>query len=119
MTFVGSASTRYTVNINSSPVTVLAGSLIINSSIGRRSQASFTVHTDSGTHFQQYQQVTIYDQSSVLVFSGYITNPKEQKKGFQSTLLHSITCTDQHFLADKRVIAATYANRTCGFIVQD
>lgn len=109
----------YSVLVNNQPVFVLAGTLNIDSTIGRRSQASFTAKTTTATHFQQYQQVQIYDQLNNLAFSGYITNPKERKPGFQNSLLHTITCTDQHFLADKRVVAATYSNRTCGEIVQN
>lgn len=109
----------YMVLIGGQQVEVIAGSLKIDSTIGRRSQASFVVRTTTATHFQQYQQVVVYDKNSSLVFSGYITNPKEQKPGFQPSLLHSITCTDQHFLADKRRVTASYTNKTCGFIAQD
>lgn len=109
----------YSVTIGGQKVTVLAGSLSIDSTIGKRSTASFTLHTTTATHFQQYSQVAIYDQNNVLAFSGYVTSPKEQKPGFQNSLLHTITCCDQHYLADKRVIAAQYTNRTCGSIVTD
>lgn len=113
-------SGTYTVLIAGQPVFVLAGSLSIDKTIGKRSQAAFTVRTPTtATHFQQYQQVSIFDQTGTLTFSGYITNPKEQKPGFSSTLIHSIQCADQHFLADKRIIAAAYTNKTCGEIVQN
>src|SRR5258708_2501660 len=101
-----------------SAVFVVAGTLSINSTIGKRSTASFTVKTDNNTHFQQYQQVWIYDTANTLIFSGFISQPKETKPGFQPVLKHTITCVDQHFLADKRIIAATYTNTTVGTIVQ-
>lgn len=97
---------------------VIAGSLVIDSTIGKRSTASFSVHSGSDVHFQQYQQVQIYDKANTLAFSGYITQPKEIKPGFRPTLTHQITCIDQHWLADKRVVAATFANKTCGFIAK-
>lgn len=109
----------YTVRVNGSPVFCIAGSLKIDLSIGRRSQASFNLHTDTNTHFYQYQQVKIYDNNGTLVFSGYISTVKEQKPGFQPSLIHTVTCTDQHFLADKRVIAKVYTGMTIGAIVQD
>lgn len=109
----------YSVKINNNAVFCLAGSLKIDLSVGRRSQASFIVHTDTNTHFYQYQQVKIFDHNGILVFSGYITNPKEQRMGFQKALIHTITCTDQHFLADKRIIQKVYSNMTVGAIVQD
>ena len=107
------------VFIGGNPVFVVAGSLSINSTIGKRSTASFTVKTDTSTHFQQYQQVSIYDKRGALTFSGYISSPKETKLGFQPVLEHTITCVDQHFLADKRVVAATYTGKSYGFIVND
>src|SRR5258708_6305178 len=102
-----------------SAVFVVAGTLSINSTIGKRSTASFTVKTDNNTHFQQYQQVWIYDTTNTLIFSGYISQPKETKPGFQPVLEHTITCIDQHFLADKRVVAASYTGKSYGFIVND
>jgi len=107
------------VFIGGNPVFVVAGSLTINSTIGKRSTASFTVQTDTSTHFQQYQQVSIYAKSGILAFSGYISSPKETKPGFQPVLEHQITCVDQHFLADKRVVAASYTGKSYGFIAND
>jgi len=107
------------MQINGQPVFVEAGTLSVDLSVGKRSQASATVLTDTNTHFQQYQQVQIFDQNGVLVFNGYITNPVESKPGFGPFLEHQLTFCDQHFLADKRRVAASYTNKTCGFIVQD
>ncbi len=109
----------YTVQVNGVNQFVVAGSLKIDSTIGRRSQAAFYLKADANTHFQQYQQVSIFDSSNVLAFAGFITSPKESKIGFQNSLITAITCTDKHFLADKRIIVASYTNKTCGFIVQD
>lgn len=109
----------YSVLISGQAVYVVAGTLNVTNTIGRRGQATFTVRTTTATHFQQYQPVTIYDASNTLAFSGYITTPKERKPGFQNSLLHTITCVDQHYLADKRRIAASYTNKTCGYIAQD
>ncbi len=98
---------------------IVAGTLLIDSAIGRRSTASFRAQTDTSMHFQQYQTVSIYDQNGILAFSGYVLNPKEHKPGFQGVLEHEISCIDQHFLADKRRIGASYTNRTVGYMVQD
>lgn len=109
----------YQVVINDEPAFIIAGSLSIDSTIGRRGQAAFYVHSSTATHYQQWNTVEIYDQNDALAFSGYILDPKEQKPGFQKSLLHTITCTDQHWLADKRRLAAVYTLKTIGFIVQD
>ena len=105
--------------IGGSPVFVEAGSLNFGASIGKNSGASFNVQSDNNTHFQENQQVRIVDQTSTLVFTGYVTTPKEQKPGFQSTLEHAITCTNQHRLAEKRLVAASYTNKSAGYMVND
>src|SRR5258708_19105926 len=71
------------------------------------------------THYQQFQRVQVKDGSGVVVFSGFITTPQEQKPGFPNALDTQIVCMDQHFLADKRVVATLYRNQTCGYIVND
>src|SRR6266699_7347014 len=110
----------YTVFINNAPVFVETGTLNIVSTIGKRSTASFTVHLpDTSTHYPQYTPVSIYDGTNTLVFSGYITLPKETKPGFQSTLEVQVQYVDQHYLADKRIVAASYVNRTHASIAQD
>lgn len=109
----------YTVTIDEQQIFVKAGSLIADSTIGKRSTASFIAHTTTATHFQQHQQVAIYDQNNTLAFSGYIDVPKEQKPGYQPSLLHTISCIDQHWLADKRIVAAAFVGKSCGFMVQN
>lgn len=113
----------YTVKIDGvsqvPPLAIVeAGSLSLEGTVGRRSQAAFNLKTADAIHIRDYQQVTIYDNSNALVFSGYITTPKEEPPGFQPTLEHTISCCDQHYLADKRVVAASFTNRTCGWIAQ-
>ncbi len=105
--------------IGGSPVFVMAGSLNFDRSIGKNSQASFNVQSDNNTHFQQDQTVRIVDQTSTLVFTGYVTTPKEEKPGFQPSLEHTITCTNQHRLAEKRLVAASYVNKSPGYMVND
>lgn len=108
------------LTIGTSPVSIFATSLLAKSKIGRRGELAVTVYDPLGVnHFQQYQQVNLFDQQANLVFSGYITNPIETKPGFGPLLLTQFTATDQHYLADKRVLAKLYRNQTCGFIVQD
>ena len=51
------------------------------------------------------------------VFAGFIEVSTERKVG--PTIYHEITCKDMHYLSDKRIIAESYANKTCGYIVAD
>lgn len=114
-----STKANYKVLISGAEVFNIAGNLKIDLSIGRRSQASFLIHTDTQTHFQQYERITVFNQDGNLAFSGYISQVKEQQIGFQQSLVHTISAVDQHFLADKRIIAGIYQNKTCGAIVVD
>lgn len=118
----GYATPPYTMTIGNGGGSyfVLAGSVQIDSTIGKRSTAQATIYTPgTGTHFQQDQAVTISGSNGVLAFSGYIAQPKEHKPGFQPSLLHEVQCVDQHRLADKRIIARAYTGKSAAFIVQD
>lgn len=110
----------YTVFISNLPYTPIAGTVQIDSTIGRRSSGSIQIHTDANTHFQERQQVAIYDTMNALAFSGYIQTPKEQQPGFQKTLIHSLTLIDQGaYIAGKRRVTASYSGKTVGFIATD
>lgn len=118
------SGTTYTVYIggvalNTPTNFVLAGSLQIGLSVGRKSQARFAVHTDTNTFFKQFQFVAIVDNTGTLIFSGYITSPSAQKPGFQNSLIWSISCIGREFLAKKRVVQKSYTNQTCGSIARD
>jgi hypothetical protein len=110
-------TTGYLVFIANIPVTVIAGTLQFTLSAGRRGTAQFTTYTSTAVHFQQYQPVQIMDKNNAVVFTGYVTVPKEQKPGFQASILTTVTCVDQHYLADKRCVAASYTNMSVGAIV--
>jgi hypothetical protein len=97
----------------------LAGSLQIQSKIGKRSQASCTLRTTTAVHFQQDQRIQIFDSNNTLRFNGYVDKPKEQKRGFQKFLIHTITAVDGHRLADKRRAAKVYTNETAGAMAYD
>jgi hypothetical protein len=110
----------WTGKISGNSVNILAGSLSINHAVGRRSQASFTVWDTTGAaHYFKGQPVTIYDQALNVVFKGFINRSREKKPGFQSTIIHNITCMDMQYLADKRLVAKTYTSQTAGYIVRD
>ncbi len=134
----------YAVKIAGSTVFVQAGTLAIDLAIGKRGSASFLVkQPDTSTHYQQYQQVQIYDQNNAPIFGGFISVPKEMKPGFQSFLTNQMTCMDYRWITDKRVIynsllapsptlapsttlapggsstTKTYVNRPYDVIVQD
>jgi hypothetical protein len=118
----------YSVKIAGATVTIQAGTLSADFGLGKRGTASFLVKqpvtsaspsyvprifggavplsggSGTWTHYQQYQQVSIFDQNNTLIFSGYIDLPKEMKPGFASFLTNQMACMDQRWLTDKRLI---------------
>lgn len=114
---IGVTTGPYSVTIGrGAPVTTVSGSLMIDSSIGKRWTASFLVkHANTSTHYKQYQVVSIFDQNGVLQFSGYINTVKEYKPGFQSSLVSQISCIDQQWLADKRIVYNSGTNAALTF----
>lgn len=95
-----------------------AGSLSIDSAIGRRSTASLTVRTDAPTYFPEDSQISIYDGNTTLIFSGYLTAPQYGKPGFQKVLYHQLTACDKHRLADKRRVSASFVGFTGAYIAR-
>lgn len=124
----GSGVGPYSVTIGRGiPVTNVAGTLSADNMIGQRGQASLTVKIDgTSTYYQQYQPVDFYDGSGVRYFQGFIAAPVETKPGYQSSLINTMTITDNHFLADKRVVfdsgttlAKVYTGKGFDYILQD
>ena len=135
---VGIVPSNWAMPIGGAVAQVRAGTLLIQNTVGRRGHLSATVYDPGtgalygtgpygagsygvgGTHFQQYQQVAVIPGGSAIpAFTGYITTPQETKPGFAPLLETQVVATDQHYLADKRIVAAVYKNKTCGYIVQD
>src|SRR5581483_10476937 len=113
------ALAAYTLTIGGVSYTPLAGSLKLDLSVGKKSQAAFTLRTNTSTFFQQFQQVQVYDGAGALVFVGYLNPAQAAKPGFQSSLVWTLTAMGQDYLAKKRVVQASYDTKTPGFIVRD
>jgi hypothetical protein len=113
-------SISYTININGSAASVVAGSMHVVNMIGQRSQATFQVIDVSGaTFYAQGSHVEIYDETSALVYAGFVERDRISKPGFAALLLHDITCKDMHYLADKRLAASSYLLQSAGSIFTD
>ncbi|MDD5081786.1 MAG: hypothetical protein PHU08_00290 [Dehalococcoidales bacterium] len=99
---------------------ILRGSLSIDKRIEERSTASFTLVDAAGTEsYARGQPVYIYDLEDNLIFAGFIDNPGKTRMAPGSGLLHEISCMDNHYLADKRLVIRSYANQTAGYIVNE
>jgi hypothetical protein len=97
----------------------LAGTLSIESKIGKRSRASAQVRTTTAVHFQQDQRIQIFNADNILLFNGYLDRPREQKRDFNKFLTHTITAVDGHRLADKRTVSKVYLGQSAGASVYD
>lgn len=108
------------VKIDGTEVVIEKASLIVENRIEERSIANFTIVDTLGTAtYYKGQAVLIYDPNNVLIFGGVIDNPETVRAAPSGELYHPITCADYHYFADKRLVAESYEDKTCGFIVDD
>ena len=109
-----------TIDIDGTTPVLRRGSISVDLRIEERGTASFTVVDTTGTaSYQKGQPVTIDDVNAVRIFGGVIDAVESYAQSPAGGLYHSIRCTDWHYLADKRLVAESYLDKTCGFIVDD
>jgi len=105
-------------------VKVDKGSVSIENRIEERSVASFTVIDEAASAaYVRGQYVKIVRPGIPpffkMLFSGFIDTPGRARISPGFGLLHDITCMDNHYLADKRLVVKSYATQTLAFIVND
>lgn len=95
--------------------------LSIDNRIEQRSISRFVVYDDAGNlTFPKGTPVEIYDASMNLVFGGFVNKPERVSLWPDSGMLHSILCSDNHYLADKILVVESYpSGTTAGAIIQD
>ena len=107
-----------TVEIDGSDVNIVSGSLSIDTRVEERSTASFTViDLDASADYVDKTPVKIYDPDDTLIFGGFIDIPERIQAG--PGLTHFISCIDNHYLADKRLVIKSYEDKTLTYIVND
>ncbi len=95
-------------------------SILVQETIEERSTAEFTVVDSLGTaSYVRGTPLTIDDIDGNRIFSGFIDTPSKKAMAPAGGLYHGITCIDNHYLADKRIVARIWTSVTCGSIVQD
>jgi len=94
-----------TTTIGSTPVSLLNGTPpSLHDTLDQRSTIRLVVIDKTGTlHFQPMQPVTITDSYAGRLFTGYVNDATETNLSPQTAITHTVTCFDQHWLADKRV----------------
>ena len=122
ITPTGALEAEYTlgIQVNGSVVRILKGSLSVDRRIEERSTAEFTIiDLEASLSFLQGHLVDIYDPDNAKIFGGVIADPEAIRAAPSGELLHPIRCIDNHYFADKRLVAESYESKTCGFIVDD
>lgn len=79
-----------------------------------RSTAEFTIIDYLNEyHFEKGQEVIIRSSDDLsIIFGGYIDSVSEKSVSSVGVILHDVTCTDYHYLADKRIVAKAWKDTT-------
>ncbi len=88
--------------------------------IEERGTAQFIIVDEDGTgSYPRGTPVKIYDLEDVLIFAGFIDKPVQKRIAPAGGLYHQIVCTDNHYLADKRLIVKVYTGELAGDIFEN
>lgn len=97
-----------------------AGTLEIEDAINERSMARLQmVDTSMTLTLSDGQPISIYDDSAVLIFSGYLLYPKKFVPITENAIFYDLECVDQHQIADRLLVAKTYLNTSAQDIAND
>ena len=112
------------VFIDDTRVKVRNSQINIDSRIDERSVANFTVVDTPGTaSYDRAQRVNIYDNAGAstgtAIFSGFIDTPDSLVLSPSGALLHDISCIDNHYLADKRIAAKIWTNKSSASMISE
>lgn len=92
---------------------VMANGPSVKDIVEDRSTADFTIlDTAHAYSFQKGQYVTVRDFNYDIIFTGFIETAVQQRISPSGVIAHQISCTDNHYLADKRVIAKAFVVAT-------
>jgi len=107
-----------TIKISGNPVLYNERrSISVDRRIEERSTAAFSpVDITGAVSYVRGQPIEMRDVFGAIIFSGFIDTPNKKN---QSRVIHDISCMDNHYLADKRLVVQSYRNVTAGFMVHD
>ena len=113
------------VFVDGTKVKVRNSQVNIDDRIGERSVANFTIVDTPGTaNYSRGQPVSIYNDDRATatgtpIFAGFISIPEGQVLTTSGALLHSISCMDNHYLADKRIASKVWENKSSASMVTE
>ena len=97
---------------------IRTNTLNIEDQIESRSSANFAVNDLQDEYtFQKGQQVRI-EHNGNLLFAGFIEMSEKVALSNVGNYIHEITCVDNHYLADKRIVVMAETNTTAGAMVE-
>lgn len=103
-----------------SEVLLEKNSVSIDLSIGERSTCAFrVVDIDATESYSKGMGVSVKDDSNNILFAGIVDKVAQKRLSSAGGLIHSITCVDNAYKADKRIVAKAYANAYAGNIIRD
>lgn len=113
-----------TIGAGASQVTVytVAGSFSPSAPLGQAATCSFDIIDAAGQYeFKKGMPVTVVNavDPSILCFEGFVDVAKMAPYGYSPGRKHSISCVDNTYLAQKRIIGAAYSNLLAGDIASD
>lgn len=89
---------------------IIKGSLSIDQRIEERGIAEFIIEDLEGVAtYVKGEPVEIWNVTDTLAYSGFIETPEITRISPTGGLYHHIRCTDNHYLADKRLVVAAFA----------
>ena len=111
--------------IDGTKVKIRNGQVNIDDRIGERGVANFTiVDTPGSASYERAQPVKIYadDRATATgtpLFAGFIDTPDSLVLSPSGALLHDISCIDNHYLADKRIAAKIWTDKSSASMVSE
>mgnify|MGYP003132828706 CR=1 FL=1 len=117
----------FAVNIAGVNYDALENKVLIQDKAESRSTAKIQIFDDktSGTgvdgtffSFEPFQSVSITDTNGDTAFAGVILKPVARLLS-PTQRIWDLSCTDNHYYVDKRIVARAYTNQTAGDIVRD
>ncbi len=112
---------QLTCTIAGNIVELEPNTLSCTNTIGQRSQTTFDYHDFVGVLYGDGAVVEITDPSGNLIYSGFVDQDKAIWQGTTPiSMYHRVSCKDNQFYAERRVIATSYqAGLTAGYVAED
>ena len=113
------------VFVNGTLVTVKTDSFSAEGRLEERGTASFVIVDTAGTgSYSQNMTVAVYSgviaaPAGTPIYAGFIDSVEASPIGVSDGLFHNVSCKDNHYLADKRLVVKTYTSKTLAYIVND